>query len=155
MKSKIKNFIKGWSPDLPDIRDYKYSVPKLVSQKIPSSVNLKYKCPPVLDQGDLGSCTANAIANAHLFNQRKQRSRRKFLPSRLFIYYNERRLENTIRIDSGAQIRNGFKTIANDGVCAESDWGYDISKFTVKPTASLYKEALNHQAIKYMRINIL
>lgn len=149
---KDKKFIKGWSPDLPDIRDYKYLVPKYLVKKNPSRVNLTPKCPAVLDQGELGSCTANAIANAHLFNQKKQKSKKPFLPSRLFIYYNERKLENTILIDSGAQIRNGFKTIANEGSCSEDDWVYNISKFASKPPKNLYEEALNHQAIKYMRI---
>lgn len=147
-----KKFIHGWAPDLPDIRDFKYKVPKYLAKKVPTKVDLRSKCPPVLDQGELGSCTANAIANAHLFNQKKQKAKNLFLPSRLFIYYNERKLENTIRVDSGAQIRNGFKTISHQGACPEDLWVYDISKFTKKPPVKLYIEALNHQVVEYMRI---
>jgi C1A family cysteine protease len=105
-----------------------------------------------VNQGNLGSCTANAIASAHYFDQMKQSAPKPFQPSRLFIYYNERRMENTVPVDSGAFIRDGFKSISKEGVCPESLWKYNIPQFTAKPPAAAYKDALNHQAIQYMRI---
>lgn len=80
----------GWVPDIPDHRDYMYAVPSSVLAILPSKVDLRPNCPPVVDQGQLGSCTANAIGNAHRYEQIKQGDARHFLPSRLFIYYNER-----------------------------------------------------------------
>src|ERR1700748_1854143 len=80
----------GWVPDLPDQRDFLYAAPSEYQQNIPKSVDLSKKCPPVYDQGQLGSCTANAIAAAIEFDQKK-----KFVPARLFIYYNERAIEKT------------------------------------------------------------
>jgi C1A family cysteine protease len=100
----------------------------------------------------LGSCTANAIANAHLFEQRKQNAAQPFLPSRLFIYYNERVMEGTVHSDSGAMIRDGIKSIAKQGVCSEKQWPYTIAKFTRKPAQTCYKEALKHQAVLYQRL---
>src|SRR6201994_4490216 len=97
----------GWVPDVPDQRDFVYAAPTRYQQKLPPSVDLRKKCPPVYDQGQLGSCTANAIAAAIEFDQKK-----KFVPSRLFIYYNERVMENTVDSDSGAQIRDGIKSVA-------------------------------------------
>lgn len=47
-------------------------------------------CPPVYNQGSLGSCTANAIAGALEFDQMKQGQSNIFIPSRIFIYDNER-----------------------------------------------------------------
>ncbi|HSQ05128.1 MAG TPA: hypothetical protein VLN59_13880, partial [Burkholderiales bacterium] len=78
-------------------------------RKPPAKVDLRAKCPPVYDQGQLGSCTANAIGAAIQFDRRKQKLKSDFCPSRLFIYYNERAMEGTIKSDSGAQIRDGIK----------------------------------------------
>ena len=50
------------------------------------------------DQGQIGSCTANAIAAALEFDMMKQ-SQAAFTPSRLFIYYNERDMEGTTGSD--------------------------------------------------------
>src|SRR5215469_10984354 len=83
----------GWHPDLPDHRDFMYAVPAVVAAAaLPAKVDLRPQCPPVYDQGQLGSCTANAIAGAIEFDQKKQ-SLPDFIPSRLFIYYNERAME--------------------------------------------------------------
>ena len=125
---EIKRF--GWTPDLPDARDYMYSAPEAVLMKLPTKVDLRgTKMPKVYDQGELGSCTANAIGAAFEFGQIKQ-GETDFMPSRLFIYYNERAVEGTIDTDSGAMIRDGMKSVAKLGVCTEDTWPYDIPKFT-------------------------
>ena len=128
---EIKRF--GWTPDLPDARDYMYSAPEAVLTKLPTKVDLRgTKMPKVYDQGELGSCTANAIGAAFEFGQIKQ-GQKDFMPSRLFIYYNERAMEGTIDTDSGAMIRDGMKSVAKLGVCTEDTWPYDIPRFTEKP----------------------
>jgi len=146
---EIKRF--GWTPDLPDARDYMYSAPEAVLTKLPTKVDLRPKMPKVYDQGELGSCTANAIGAAFEFSQVKQ-GETDFMPSRLFIYYNERAMEGTIDTDSGAMIRDGMKSIAKLGVCTEDTWPYDIPKFTQKPTGKAYTEARKHQALVYRRV---
>ena len=85
----------GWSPDLPDHRDFLYAVPPATAVALPPGVDLRPNCPPVYDQGQLGSCTANAIAGAIEFEQIKQKLP-EFTPSRLFIYYNERVIEHSV-----------------------------------------------------------
>jgi C1A family cysteine protease len=149
MPRHIKKF--GWIPDLPDARDHVFSAPIPLMGAMPAKVDLRPGCPPVLNQGQLGSCTANAIANAHRFDQMKQGDK-AFAPSRLFIYYNERDMEGTINEDSGAMIRDGIKSIAQLGVCDEKEWPYVINKFTKKPSAACYKDALDHQALSYQRV---
>ena len=67
MERKVKQY--GWVPDLHNARDHMYAAPQPVLAKLPPKVDLRPQCPPMLDQGSLGSCTANAIANAHLFDQ--------------------------------------------------------------------------------------
>ena len=142
----------GWKPDLPDHRDYQFKVAASVAAALPPKVDLGINCPPVVDQGNLGSCTANAIANAHRFDQIKQKAKFQFLPSRLFIYYNERVMEGSVPYDAGAMIRDGVKSINVQGVCTEKTWPYIISKFTRKPTKASYTQGLVHQSLLYQRV---
>ena len=106
---------------------------------LPRSVDLRPGCPQVYDQGQLGSCTANAIAAALQFNQIKQAVADVFAPSRLFIYYNERVIEGTVDEDAGAMIRDGMKSVAKQGAPHERLWPYVIGKFRTmfSPAASM------------------
>src|SRR6266849_2934321 len=99
MVVKIKRY--GWIADLPDHRDLMYAAPMQVLTALPGKTDLTSKCPSVYDQGQLGSCTANAIAGAIEFDLMKE-NKKEFMPSRLFIYYNERSIEGTVDSDSGA-----------------------------------------------------
>ena len=141
----------GWVPDLPDARDFMYSAPENVLVALPKKLNLTSKMPAVYDQGQLGSCTANAIGAAFEYEQLKQKQK-DFMPSRLFIYYNERAIEGTVDSDSGAMIRDGIKSVAKLGVCPEDTWPYDIAHFTEKPPKKAYTEATKHQVLVYRRV---
>lgn len=147
---KIRRY--GWTPDLPDHRDQVYSAPLAQLGPLPKSVDLTSGCPPVYDQGQLGSCTANAIGGALEFDQLKQKLTDVFVPSRLFIYYNERVVEGTVGSDSGAQIRDGIKVVAKQGGPHETLWPYVISKFTAKPSTAAYQDAAKHPAVLYQRL---
>jgi C1A family cysteine protease len=141
----------GWMPDLPDHRDIMYSAVRRVPARLPAAVDLRPLCSPVEDQGNLGSCTGNALVGAVEFLEKKNKV--PFLDlSRLFVYYNERVIEHSTQSDSGAMIRDGIKTLAKQGVCTEKKWPYIESKFAVKPAPPCYKEALSHQIISYQRI---
>jgi C1A family cysteine protease len=110
--------------------------------------------PPVYDQGQLGSCTANAIGAAMEY-ERDRQGGSDFMPSRLFIYYNERAVEGTVGSDSGAQIRDGIKVVNANGVCPETMWPYDISTFTIKPPKRCYVAAHTDVAVQYEAIQTL
>lgn len=142
----------GWIHDLPDQRDHLYAAPGAMLAALPSKVDLRPHCPPVYNQGNLGSCTANGIAGAIEFDRMKQNLKPAFLPSRLFIYYNERVIEGTVNSDSGAQIRDGIKVVAKEGDCPETEWPYDISQFAHKPSTQCYKDARKYKAIQYQRL---
>jgi C1A family cysteine protease len=150
-----KNFVGkrtyGWVPDVPDQRDYLLSAVLKVPARLPSRVDLRPLCSKVEDQGQLGSCTANALAGAIELLEKKDKVPFKDF-SRLFIYYNERVLEHTVNSDSGAMLRDGIKTMAKQGVCCEKSWPYEVSKFKTKPRPACYKEALEHQITSYRRI---
>ena len=143
-----------WIPDLPDHRDYKYSTLIKASLALPSSTDLRSDCSPIEDQGNLGSCTANALAGLLEYNEIIDKQNFVDL-SRLFIYYNERLIEHTVRYDSGATLRDGIKSLVTYGACSESQWPYIISRFTSKPTKTCYRNALDHRISNYYRLDTL
>ncbi len=149
MARKINRY--GWTPDIPDQRDFMYAAPAPIQRSLPALVDLTSKCPPVYDQGQLGSCTANAIAGAIEFDQRNEK-KSEFIPSRLFIYYNERVIQGTVASDSGAQLRDGIKTISTQGACHECLWPYDPGQFAQHPPAVCYSEAEAHNDFIYLRV---
>jgi C1A family cysteine protease len=142
----------GWVRDLPDHRDRFWQAPALASATLPAAVDLRPQCPPVYDQGQLGSCTANAVAGAVQFDEIRSGIAPTWTPSRLFIYYNERVVEGSVDTDSGAQLRDGIKVIAAQGVCPESEWPYDVSRFTEKPPAKAYADAVHDRVGSYQRL---
>jgi C1A family cysteine protease len=142
----------GWIPDLPDRRDRMYAAPRPAVAPLPPTVDLRRCCPPVYDQGELGSCTANAIGGAIEFDQMKQALTDVFVPSRLFIYYNERVIEGTVDEDAGAMIRDGIKSVARQGAPHETLWPYVLAKFRTKPSAPAYTDAAKHTAVLYQRV---
>jgi len=142
----------GWVPDIPDQRDFRYSVPQAVAADLPTRVDLRADCPPVFEQMALGSCTANAIVAAHMFGQKKQGAAEIVTLSRLFVYWNERNMEGTVGVDAGAMIRDGMKSVADLGACHETRWPYDIPKFRDRPGDDCYADALEHQAVTYYRV---
>jgi C1A family cysteine protease len=150
----------GWIPDLPDQRDFTYAAPPHAkATAADASVDLRPQCPKeVYDQGQLGSCTANAIAGALEFEMLKQRLN-AFTPSRLFVYYNERVIEGTTATDSGALIRDGIKSVNSQGACPEGNagdpppaWPYDIAQFAVKPPQPCYVKAKELMAVSYFSV---
>lgn len=157
-KIKNKNRRYGWKPDQPDHRDYKF-IPRFKGAVI-QSVDLRIAgvkgsngVPPIVDQGQLGSCTGNAIAGAVGYDLMQKSPASFFQPSRLFIYYNERVIEGSVNEDAGAEIRDGIKTVVDKGVCHETLWPYDISKFTNKPSSKSYTDAKKYKALSYQRID--
>jgi C1A family cysteine protease len=149
MERKISHY--GWQPDLPDQRDFQFKAPAAFVKKLPAKIDLRKKCPPVYDQGQLGSCTANAIGAAFEFELMKQKTA-VFIPSRLFIYYNERVMEHSVNTDNGAEIRDGMKSVNKLGACPETIWPYIIHKFAEKPPQQAFTTALQHQVLSYQRV---
>jgi C1A family cysteine protease len=120
-------------------------------KKFPPTIILD-NMPEVYNQGQLGSCTANALSGA--FQREQIRSKLPdFVPSRLFIYYGERSLEGTVNSDSGAAIEDGIKVLSTIGVCDEIIWPYEIGKFTIKPSNNAYTVALEHNILQFNKVD--
>jgi C1A family cysteine protease len=147
----------GWVPDLPDHRDLVWAPKKSARgllPKLPSHVDLRTSGfePEIYDQSALGSCTANGVGGVFEYTQ-KRLGYVDYVPGRLFIYYEERRVIDTLGYDSGAFIRDGLRVVNKLGAPHESLWPYDISRFTSQPPQSSYDDALNHQATAYMTVD--
>lgn len=143
---KVKRY--GWKPDHPDQRDVFFSAPPKVIKALPPNFDMRAEMPPVFNQGNLGSCTANA-ACALVWYLGIKEGHDIVVPSRLFEYYNTRLLEGTTRQDSGASIRDAIKAMTRWGFCPESDWPYNIAAFAKKPPQAAYKDATKNIVRQY------
>lgn len=142
--------IYGWIPSRPDHRDFLYKdIQPTIS--LPKQIDLRNLCSTVENQGSLGSCTAQAlVGNLELLEIKNNQVYKEM--SRLFLYYNERLIIKTVQFDSGAMLRDGIKALAKAGCCSEREWGYDITKFTVRPPLKCYIEALHYKITSYFAL---
>jgi len=138
-----------WIPDPPDARDHLYQLNTALT--LAPVVDLRQYCSPIEDQGNIGSCTGNAIAGQIELIQRKTNATSGKDISRLFIYYEERVLIGSVRFDSGAYIRDGIKVCYNKGAPVETLWPYVTNKFATKPPAAAYTDALRRKVTGYQR----
>jgi C1A family cysteine protease len=146
MKHKL-----NWRPSRGDFRDHRYNL-TVKAATLPPMVDMRDIYPRIFDQGEIGSCTANAAAGAVGFERAKQGMYR-YNASRLFIYYNERIIEGSVNYDSGAQIRDSINVLYKQGACREHLWLYDVSEYKKKPTGECYSTALNFVIKEYLKIN--
>lgn len=171
-----KNF--GWLPDIPDRRDKMLYATLYDGTALASGVNTapatlppiidlttRAEWPEVYDQGEIGSCVANAVNAAIEYEQIKRltvngkyvgnkflNSKLRFQPSRLFVYYGAREIINLTKADSGCYIRDAIKVVYNLGAPRETGWKYDVTKFAVKPPTRQYKSAPFHKITSYRKV---
>lgn len=138
--------VLNWQPGLP-VRIPIDPVPPKASAA-PPSMSLISALPPIRDQGDLGSCTAFS-SEAPIWVAMKNAGKTPFVPSPLFTYYNERLMNNQVGSDAGAAIPDIFRASNEYGVCPESAWPYDVSKYTEAPPTAAYEAAKDLRAHIY------
>jgi len=164
----------GWLRDYPSVRDYTVSSDTVNEKqkargqapikamlgkvkaatpaaRFPATVDLRAWCPPVEDQGSIGSCTANA--GVGLVEYFERRAFGKHIDaSRLFLYKATRNLLHWTG-DTGAFLRSTMEALALFGVPPEEYWLYDVAKYDDEPPAFCYSFAQNYQAISYYRLD--
>lgn len=166
----------GWLPDYPDFRDMtiehdsvsarmkglgqtdsvrkmlvKTGAAKPTKPALPSSVSLVQWFSPVEDQGDLGSCTANAGVGMVEYFERRAFGKHTDA-SRLFLYKATRNLMHQSG-DTGAFLRTTMGAMVLFGIPPEEYWPYNVSDFDQEPTAFCYAFAQNYQSISYYRLD--
>ena len=148
----------GWLPDPPDHRDYIVTSPVVeravgglkLSDPPPPSMDLREYDSPIEDQGQLGSCTAQAVIGLVEHLQRKLYSRH-LEASRLFLYKVTRTFLGWTG-DTGAFIRSTIKALRLFGVCPEEYWPYNIEQFDAEPSAFCYAFAANYKSLIYYQL---
>lgn len=139
----------GWKPQLPDFRDF--PAPRATRRPDQGRWSFRAQLPdPPLDQGALGSCTANAVARVLDYALLRQ-GLPPVLASRLYIYYYSRLLEGTVREDAGAVIRDVIKVVAKRGAPPEAKWPYVPDRFRLRPSFSA-ERGTQQRAITYMAV---
>jgi len=84
----------------------------------------------IINQGLLNSCSACAIAVAsELYLIKKgqpfaDENATNIDASQMFVYYNERVMEDKVDINAPVYIRNGIKSLFKHGICSEKSWPY-------------------------------
>lgn len=151
METKYKYTLKF---DEKDHRDYHLDDVDLHRHHGIVKVDLRPFMPPVFDQGQLGSCTANALCGIRQYFLLKK-SHDDTQLSRLYLYWHERELEGTIDEDSGAMLRDGMKVLKKLGVCPEADYPYVIEHFTDKPSDKAEADAGKYKIKAYHRVRNL
>lgn len=145
--------ITGWTPSRPDSRDHtlRMSLPNLSTLAFPASVPSLTKSFPILNQGNLGSCTAYATGRAFRFIDGLDGIH--FDISELYAYW-WGRFHSGLPADqdTGAYNRGAAKAWEENGAAKESLWAYDISKFKIKPPAAVDLEAAKKKAVEYISV---
>lgn len=118
---------------------------------LPASVDLRPHCTSVEDQGRTNSCTANAVVGAMEYHLAKRDGGPTDL-SRLFVYFNTRRLNGTIDQDGGARISEAMAAALAYGACRAELWPYDVARMAEQPPQPAYLDGLGHEAMQYARV---
>ncbi len=140
--------LDGCLPEVRSSRDYT-AVPNVSS--LPPRVDLRPGCSPVEDQGAVGSCTANAIIGAVEYKRWKAGQQEDL--SRLFVYYNARKMSGLEGQDCGAQIAHAMAAFMAHGAPPERVWPYDPARVNVAPDPSAYDEAGPNAEVEYARVD--
>ena len=152
--SKLPVAFYGAVKDPSDRRDFRYS-PAATTKKLPASVDLRPFCPRIHEQGHPLTCTAQALAGAFQFEQRRL-GLKDFSPSRLFIFYNTLASMHVRNIagKDGANLRAALKAVARHGVCPEKNWPFSLTRAAMarKPNRHAYELAEHHKVTRYERI---
>jgi C1A family cysteine protease len=148
----------GLIPDTHDPRDTIFEAqPRMMIGGIPPKVDLRHLCSPVRDQGNQGSCTGFALVSGlREYVEHKTGAPKQWVElSPSFLYYQERRRENTIDdCQAGAMLRDGLKALAKVGVCPESDAPYN-DRACAAPSAAATAAAPKFKIHSFERVTTL
>ena len=143
--SKHKYLLKR---DVRDERDYLFYDNFIMGTELPASVDLRSKMPPIFNQLELGSCSSNATCACLMYTIGANTP----MLSRLFHYWEERNIENTVSEDSGAMLIDACKVVQTIGICTDELFPYDITQFTDTPTPVMDSNAKNYIVKGYHRV---
>jgi hypothetical protein len=89
---------------------------------VPPVVDLRPYCPPIENQGELSSCTANGVVTLYEYTAKRLFEGKFVDMSRLFIYYNARARAGDADEDAGSVIQYAMESLVQLGACDEKIW---------------------------------
>lgn len=135
--------IDGWKPSNPGVEEPCFESKFFTPLRTTSHIIREYT--PISDQGALGSCVANATADALEILQGIEDPSSVQPLSRLFIYFNARHMDGKGIRDEGTYIRNAFKSLKEIGVCLESEWPYIEGRVNKQPPLLSFRTAMGNK----------
>jgi C1A family cysteine protease len=140
--------LDGCMRDVPSPKDH-LATPLLST--LPRQVDLREHCGAVEDQGQVGSCTANAAVGAMEY-QMKKAGKPSVELSRMFVYFNARRMRAAVDVDTGATIAECMASFLAYGAPPEQAWPYDPNLISKTPDQAAYNAALDYVPTEYARV---
>ena len=125
---------------------------QVASLKLPPHIDLRPMCSPIENQGGVGSCTANAVVGALEYHQIRHGQKLTNL-SRLFVYYNARRLSDREQVDTGTSMPHVMASVLAFGACPEQLWPYDEARWSQRPSEECYHKAITLPGLHYAQIS--
>lgn len=104
---------------------------------------------PIIDQGNLGSCTAVSVS--YLLNYEGYKYDYKIDSSIMFMYYNAR---SNPRYDTGSTIGNIFEGVYAYGYSSNNCWPYDMNYWRTKPDPWCYKTKSVDVLAKHLELRL-
>jgi C1A family cysteine protease len=128
--------LTGIEPSPADERDVLYAVGSGPMDTTVASVDMSMWCPPVKQQGNIGSCGSHAFATAMELLANKDNN---YVPlSERFHYYETRKAMGTFPQDSGQFLRDGAKVAQKQGIAPERLCAYNVHKYNDEPNMFAY-----------------
>jgi C1A family cysteine protease len=160
------NRVLKHNPRKHDPRDHTFSIERDPSKNVETFITIKKNntlqgtkpasassftvspLPSIIDQGNLGSCTANA------FYYTTMQQTKNMLPlSRLYLYANCRCIDDMpLDQDVGTTVATVCKAVSNYGLCNETIYPYIIKNYVDLPPLNAYQGAKKLKIFNYTYI---
>lgn len=144
MSRRLDGALRG----VPSGKDY-LATPTL--SFLPHRVDLRDNLGAVEDQGQVGSCVANAVVGA-IEHQHRKAGRVAVELSRMFVYFNGRQMRGTADRDSGMTTAEGLAAALAFGAPPEPSWPYDPKLLSKRPDDAVYAAARDNAPAEYARV---
>ena len=145
-----QHFVRADGSALP-VRGYRYKAPPVAARRfasssagvsrLPPKVDLRPQMTAVENQGQTNSCAANATAGAYEYLVKRHFGEDAYDVSRMFIYYNARKLEGDDVEDQGTALQDVIAGLQQNGACSEETWPFEEERVNEEPHGEAYDEA--------------
>ena len=123
----------------------------VLSAALPAFGSVKNMVPEIYNQQN-NDCVANAVALSYRMTEKDK----TFIPSRRYIYYKTRLVEDNndpnLVQDEGSNPSDSLDFLKSHGVCSESTLPYLSDNVNVIPNSKMDLEALNHTIKQFYQL---